>query len=1457
MESLNGLDILINAKDNATQVLQSIQSNITTLGSEGSSQLSRINEAAEGVRTRLTGMYAAVTALVAGFVGGKLVQVPAQFESINAQLTTVTKSSALAQEATKWVTDFAAKTPYELDQVSRAYAKLLSYGFDPKTLLEPIGNAASGMQKTLDEAVEAFADATRGEYERLKEFGINAEVSGNQVTLSWMQNGQQMEKTVTKNAENIGKALTGVWTDMFKGGMESQMSTWTGRVSNLMDAVTRGIQKFMSGGLFDALKEKVATITDAVEELEQSGSLEEWGRIAAAAFTAVWDAGKRLVEWITEFVSRYGDLLKALATEAAILMAVSAFGSLAKGVASAISFLKLFKTAAAAAEIGTLALSKAMLAGLGGWITLILCIPDAIKGYKNAALALNEWLNPLSKTNQANKQAAAYQQTATENNKKADAAIKQYAASLGYTVNTMDEWRKGLADGTIKLRDHAGNVALTADEYKKAGDAIKKAQTAGTAYISQVADRYDQQANEAKKLAETEGAAAANSLAVQRDKYKAVLPVAQAVAEQQIAYINQVGGTEQQKAALRAKVEENLQAAKKTALDDWLAALKSGLDEALSQEKRYAQESENAHKTTEDKIRELRRQTMDTSTAYYDQVAEANEKLAKAEQAAATGTAEGYDRAMQYAKEAQNAFVASATAGKDSVDSYTAVQTAVRGVAEAGKVWEDAANAGKTAWADTVQAFKDQIADAKAKLDELKNNPVGVNLTCDTTAVDKALDALRSTKTTSSHRVDPNTADAFKAIADLKKDTYSTHYVTVKTVEEKASTSSPILPSVIPRSYYEGSSSMALGGVVSLLDRVYRFATGGSVPVMTMPGEVVVEPERAGRLAPLLHAINSLRFPVDAILHRATGGDVFRPFASGLIPGVGDEDSEPLLLRQGAFVVRKSAVQRYGADLINSLGRSVAVPHFADGGVVLPDWLRRLQATFAPAPAASSVTPEGETPPPVMVAPAAASPVLSSPLPARRPLSVKGTSALGRLNALRGQGLTAFSSGGSLDETLADIALERKRTQEDYDESIADAQADHNDSLAALLAQEQSDLADIAKTLADALADLQKTWSEAQKAYASDMADAKAALSKAGQAYDSWKYNADISYSATNNEGSTVLYSQDQIDKGYKTNNGYINQANGGFIGNPTEKLQHFANGGVTRWYKWKYSSSYGLPAKTYNIKFQDYSSTAAETQASLQQAIRDAGDKVDEVQQTYNEAQETYYTGVAEAKETFQDDTDSKQESLSEDKAKLDADLADKLDDLKKSYDRTMEDLDIKETRARADAEETGDYSITGFSQWLREGGPVAALHRVQRLAEGGLARLFGRLPRFAGGGAVPLVEGAERGVDSVIAALTPGEGVINLKAMGRIISERALSALNNLDLDGFLGELPRFAGGGVVGSRAAASGISPSGAAAADGYTATLNLNLAGRSYETRTTRDTAAALARELRRQGANIK
>ena len=102
-----------------------------------------------------------------------------------------------------------------------------------------------------------------------------------------------------------------------------------------------------------------------------------------------------------------------------------------------------------------------MLAGLGGWITLILCIPDAIKGYKNAALALNEWLNPLSKTNQANKQAAAYQQTATENNKKADAAIKQYAASLGYTVNTMDI-RQVLAYSPVYTVSDAGKVSVLA-----------------------------------------------------------------------------------------------------------------------------------------------------------------------------------------------------------------------------------------------------------------------------------------------------------------------------------------------------------------------------------------------------------------------------------------------------------------------------------------------------------------------------------------------------------------------------------------------------------------------------------------------------------------------------------------------------------------------------------------------------------------------------------------------------------------------------------------------------------------------------------------------------------------------------------------------------------------------------------------------------------------------------------
>ena len=102
-----------------------------------------------------------------------MVDVASQFEKFETVLISSTGSAEKAKEAMKWVTDFAVKTPYELDKVTEGFVALKNYGIDPTNgTLRTLGDTAAAMNKPLMQGVEALADAVTGENERLKEFGI-------------------------------------------------------------------------------------------------------------------------------------------------------------------------------------------------------------------------------------------------------------------------------------------------------------------------------------------------------------------------------------------------------------------------------------------------------------------------------------------------------------------------------------------------------------------------------------------------------------------------------------------------------------------------------------------------------------------------------------------------------------------------------------------------------------------------------------------------------------------------------------------------------------------------------------------------------------------------------------------------------------------------------------------------------------------------------------------------------------------------------------------------------------------------------------------------------------------------------------------------------------------------------------------------------------------------------------
>lgn len=108
-------------------------------------------------------------------LGRGIITAQREFDVLNAQLITATGSAGNAAAAMKQLQEFAKTTPYGLNQAVEGFAKLKNLGLTASVEnLKSFGNTAAAMGKDLMQLIEAVADASTFEFERLKEFGIKA-----------------------------------------------------------------------------------------------------------------------------------------------------------------------------------------------------------------------------------------------------------------------------------------------------------------------------------------------------------------------------------------------------------------------------------------------------------------------------------------------------------------------------------------------------------------------------------------------------------------------------------------------------------------------------------------------------------------------------------------------------------------------------------------------------------------------------------------------------------------------------------------------------------------------------------------------------------------------------------------------------------------------------------------------------------------------------------------------------------------------------------------------------------------------------------------------------------------------------------------------------------------------------------------------------------------------------------
>ncbi|MBC6988578.1 hypothetical protein [Hymenobacter sp. BT491] len=166
-------------------------------------------------------------------IGSEIYNTTAKFETYAAVLKTALGSESAAQLALHDIQTMAAQTPFSVDELTASFIKFVNRGLNPSMAdMSKLADLAASQGKSFEQLTEAVLDAGTGEFERLKEFGVQASKSGDQVTLSFK--GTQQVVANTPEAINAALLSFGELNGVM-GSTAAISETLAGQQSNLGD----------------------------------------------------------------------------------------------------------------------------------------------------------------------------------------------------------------------------------------------------------------------------------------------------------------------------------------------------------------------------------------------------------------------------------------------------------------------------------------------------------------------------------------------------------------------------------------------------------------------------------------------------------------------------------------------------------------------------------------------------------------------------------------------------------------------------------------------------------------------------------------------------------------------------------------------------------------------------------------------------------------------------------------------------------------------------------------------------------------------------------------------------------------------------------------------------------------------------------------------------------------------
>ena len=330
--------------------------------------LGRVNSSLGTISRTATLAKAAVAAIATSAVLRSIVQTTARFQDLRTALASVTGGAREGAAAFDFISRFATKTQFGVEDLTTTFIKLRAAGIEPTeqllTLFTDTAAVTTDQLGSLQAITDLFARTTAGglgleELNRLADRGIpvftilEEKLGRNRLQLT------ELGKTA-EGASVILNALQEGLNERFGGATAARVNNVSTQFSNLQIAITNAADAIGSQGFAKALGDTAVKITAVIEENQEL--VREIGTRLTQAFLVVVEVGKFLIK-------NFGLIIKIMLT----LMAVK-IGLFFLGVANSIIHLvRVIGVALIPAFAGVLASVGRVAKGLvmlipGGWL---------------------------------------------------------------------------------------------------------------------------------------------------------------------------------------------------------------------------------------------------------------------------------------------------------------------------------------------------------------------------------------------------------------------------------------------------------------------------------------------------------------------------------------------------------------------------------------------------------------------------------------------------------------------------------------------------------------------------------------------------------------------------------------------------------------------------------------------------------------------------------------------------------------------------------------------------------------------------------------------------------------------------------------------------------------------------------------------------------------------------------